>query len=330
MRTTIVISSVMITGLASPATGQGGGIAAVRWLASCWEMSAPNRRVVERWYEPSSGEMRGNSRTIAGAREIEGERLRIYEKGDTLVYDAHPSGQARTEFRGRPTVAGEIAFENPQHDFPQRISYRKVGSDSLLARIEGDRAGRRAPVNYAYRRVGCSGFTDSPAEVAESALRVKYDDLVALLNASASGLNAWFAKYSRPDFTYVFWATAGYRPPVVTREQVDRIAQAGQSAASAALTDRTNSTNIERTLVRGDTAEVLVTLRIAFKFVDAAGRYGPTGERRARAGEQVRLDRWVRVGDRWSLANAALIAEDIFVDGRLVQKNGKSVEARSP
>jgi len=320
----------MIIGLASPAMGQSGGIAAVRWLASCWEMSSANRRVIERWYEPSNGEMRGNSRTIAGAREIEGERLRIYERADTLVYDAHPSGQERTEFRGRPTVAGEIAFENPRHDFPQRISYRRVGSDSLLARIEGDRAGRRAPVNYAYRRVDCSGFTDSPADVAESALRVKYDDLVALLNASASGLNSWFAKYSGPGFTYVFWARAGYRPPVVTREQVDRIAQAGPSAAMATLTDRSNSASIEQTLVRGDTAEVLVALRLAFKFVDAAGRYGPAGERRARVMEQMRVDRWIRVGDSWMLANAALIAEDDLVDGRLVQRNGKSVETRAP
>jgi hypothetical protein len=321
----------MMIALTSPAIAQGGGLDAARWLASCWESTSGDRRVLERWTEPTSSEMRGTSRTIVGAREIEGERLRIYARGDTLIYDAHPSGQARTEFRGRSTGPGELVFDNPEHDFPQRISYRRAGADSLIARIEGDRAGRRAPISYAYRRVECSSFAEVPSDVVESALQAYYDDLVALLNASAGGLNAWFAKYSRPDFTYVFWATAGYRPPVVTREQVDRIAQAGQiPGAPSTLTDRMNSTGIERTLVRGDTAEVLLVLRIAFTFVDASGRYGPAGERRARAIEQRRLDRWIRAGDRWTLASAALVAEDVLVDGRLVQRNGSAEEAGKP
>ena len=327
MRTLTVI---MLVALPSPAMAQDGSLAAARWLAACWELNSGNRRVLERWTDPSGGEMRGASRTIAGTREIEGERLRIYARGDTLIYDAHPSGQARTEFRGRAPSPGELVFENPAHDFPQRISYARLGSDSLIARIEGDRAGRRAPVNYAYRRVECAGFVESPADVVEAALRVYYDDLVALLNASAGGLNAWFAKYSRPDFTYVFWATAGYRPPVVTREQVDRIAATPAAAAPSTLADRTNSAAIERALVRGDTAEVLLAVGMAFTFTDVAGRYGPAGERRARVIKQERLDRWVRAADKWTLANAALVAEDVFVDGRVVQRNGRSEESRTP
>jgi hypothetical protein len=326
----IVVGIVVASALTSPAMAQDGSLAAARWLAACWESTSGTRRVLERWTEPISGEMRGASRTIAGAREIEGERLRIYARGDTLIYDAHPSGQARTEFRGRSPSPGELVFENPAHDFPQRISYTRVGSDSLIARIEGDRAGRRAPVNYAYRRVDCSGFAEAPADAVESALRVHYDDLVALLNASPAGLNAWFAKYSRPDFTYVFWATAGYRPPVVTREQVDRIAANPATATPSTLADRTNSAGMERTLVRGDTAEVLLALRMAFTFPDVAGRYGPAGERRARVIDQQRLDKWVRAGDKWSLAGAALVAEDVFVDGRVVQRNGRAEETRIP
>jgi hypothetical protein len=320
----------MMIALTSPAMAQDGSVAPARWLAACWESSSGNRRVLERWTEPAGGDMRGASRTVTGGREIEGERLRIYARGDTLIYDAHPSGQARTEFRGRSSSPGELVFENPAHDFPQRISYTRVGSDSLIARIEGDRAGRRAPVSYAYRRVECSASAEAPSDAVESALRVHYDDLVALLDASAGGLNAWFAKYSRPDFTYVFWATAGYRPPVVTREQVDRIAANQGAGAPSTLADRTNSAGIERTLVRGDTAEVLVALRMAFTFPDAAGRYGPAGERHARVIEQRRLDRWIRAGDKWSLASAALVAEDVLVDGRVVQRNGRAEELRTP
>jgi len=271
--------------------------------------------------------MKGNSRTVIGPREVEGERLRIYKVGDTLIYDAHPSGQARTEFRGRATSASEIVFENPTHDFPKRISYRRVGSDSLIARVEGDGASRQAPLTFAYRRIDCSGVSASPAEVADAALRIHYDELVAMLNASATGLNAWFAKHGRPGFGFVFWARAGYRAPVVTKEQVDRIVQASQTNPTpSTITDLSNGITIQSSLLRGDTAEVLVALRIGHNYVDTPGRYGPAGERRARLLEQTRLDKWIRDGDRWTLANAALLAEDVLVEGRLIQRNGKAVE----
>jgi hypothetical protein len=217
-RLSIVVrtGAIALLAAAQPASAQSG-VDAVRWLAACWEMTGTNRRVIERWMPPAQGELRGSSRTIAGTREVEGERLRIYAVGDSLVYDARPSGQARTEFRGRVTADGGVTFANPAHDFPQKISYRRVGADSLIARIEGDRDNRRQPVTYAYRRVDCGGFAATPAEVAEEALRGNYAELVTMLDASTMGLNSWFAKHGRPDFTYVFWATAGYRPPVVAR-----------------------------------------------------------------------------------------------------------------
>jgi hypothetical protein len=65
------------------------------------------------------------------------EFLRIHTAGDTLVYTAQPGGRAPTEFRTVAPVAGVIVFENPAHDFPTRISYRRAGTDSLIARVEG-------------------------------------------------------------------------------------------------------------------------------------------------------------------------------------------------
>jgi hypothetical protein len=103
---------------------------------------------------PAGGVMLGMSRTVRGGMVREHEFLRLYAAGDTLIYAAMPSGQQPTEFRGRSPAAGELVFENPAHDFPQRIRYRLSG-DTLTATIDGDRAGRRAPVVFAYRRSAC-------------------------------------------------------------------------------------------------------------------------------------------------------------------------------
>ena len=150
-----LVLSLCLVVLPQAAPAQTQGVAAVRWLEACWEMNAGSRRVVERWRPLERGEMQGSSRTVVGTREVESERLRIYAVGDTLIYDAQPSGQPRAEFRGRATEPDAVAFENPAHDFPQRISYRKVGTDSLVARIEGERNGVVRAVTYAYRRVPC-------------------------------------------------------------------------------------------------------------------------------------------------------------------------------
>jgi len=50
----------------------------------------------------------------------------------------------------------EIAFENPEHDFPQHIIYRKVNADSLVAHIEGMEDGTEKHFDFPMKRTRCS------------------------------------------------------------------------------------------------------------------------------------------------------------------------------
>ena len=43
-------------------------------------------------------------------------------------------------------------FENPAHDFPQRVVYERTSDDALLARIEGEQAGKAASVDFPMKR----------------------------------------------------------------------------------------------------------------------------------------------------------------------------------
>ena len=76
--------------------------------------------------------------------------------GDTIVYTALPSGQNPTDFKG---VAGDgvLTFENPQHDFPTRIIYRRISVDSASARVEGPgQGGAMRGFDVPMRKVSCS------------------------------------------------------------------------------------------------------------------------------------------------------------------------------
>jgi len=107
------------------------------WLAGCWEQRSPNRLTMEMWMPPAGGTMMGASRTTIGGATREFEQLRLHTAADTLIYTALPSGQKHADFRSTSVAPTVIVFENPTHDFPRKITYRRVGEDSLVARVEG-------------------------------------------------------------------------------------------------------------------------------------------------------------------------------------------------
>jgi Domain of unknown function (DUF6265) len=125
------------------------------WLAGCWEMGSGARVVEEQWTRPRGGVMLGAGRTMQGDSLVEYEQVRLLQRGGRLVYAAAPSGQPPAEFESTAVTDTSVSFENPSHDFPQRISYRKVGADSLVARVEGMRGGKLRGRDFAYRRAAC-------------------------------------------------------------------------------------------------------------------------------------------------------------------------------
>lgn len=127
----------------------------LRWMAGCWSSSRGGVTIEESWMAPRAGVLLGVGRTSDAAHVQEFEFLRIYASHDTLVYAATPSGQAHAEFRAKTIAPGEIVFENPTHDFPTRVGYRRVGADSLIAFIEGMRGGSLRTIRFPYRKVPC-------------------------------------------------------------------------------------------------------------------------------------------------------------------------------
>jgi len=126
------------------------------WLAGCWERSDTSRQFVEHWMKPSGGMMIGISHTVVRDKTREYEFLRILEQdnGD-IYYIALPSGQKEAAFKLTTYNEKEAVFENPEHDFPQRIIYRLENDSSLVARIEGTSKGKERGVDFPMKRVKC-------------------------------------------------------------------------------------------------------------------------------------------------------------------------------
>lgn len=132
-------------------------IADLHWLAGCWAGGNGDRRVEEQWMAPAGGTMLGMSRTVAGTETRAFEFMRIEEAGGKLVFIASPSGQEGASFPSVAVGDGRVVFENPRHDFPQRVIYQRGADGGLLGRIEGESDGKPLSVDFPMDLAACPG-----------------------------------------------------------------------------------------------------------------------------------------------------------------------------
>ena len=154
-----VLPLVLVLGVASPSFAQSGPsahrIASVAWLTGCLEMRRGSRVVEEQRMPERAGTMIGMGRSV-GARGLDDYELTvIQQEGDRLLYVAHPRRQPTATFVAIAATADSVLFENPEHDYPQRVGYRRIGTDSVLAWIDGTNNGKQQRVEFPYRRVPC-------------------------------------------------------------------------------------------------------------------------------------------------------------------------------
>jgi hypothetical protein len=125
------------------------------WLAGCWENDRAGRVGEERWTKPKAGMMLGTGQTVKDGKTVEFEFMRIHEEKGDILFTAKPSGQPEASFKLVSYKDGKAVFENPQHDFPQRVIYGKQPDGSLLARIEGEMAGQQRGIDFPFKRAKC-------------------------------------------------------------------------------------------------------------------------------------------------------------------------------
>ena len=103
------------------------------WLIGCWV--TPDGSAQEVWVADSDGSLTGFGVAIGDNKVSFYEVLSIRRKGDgSLVYTAHPAGQASTSFTAKEVTENSVLFVNADHDYPQEIRYSRE-SNHLHATI---------------------------------------------------------------------------------------------------------------------------------------------------------------------------------------------------
>jgi hypothetical protein len=130
----LVLTATLLAGAAA-SFGQQPQAAMPAWLAGGWVMESPGGTWSEEWWTPPrAGLMMGAGRSGQGAAIGWWEQTRIQEADGKITFCALPKGQNEACFAATTVNPTEIIFENPAHDYPQRILYSIEGGE-LLAEI---------------------------------------------------------------------------------------------------------------------------------------------------------------------------------------------------
>ena len=128
-----------------------------KWFLGMWENNFPDGSgsVTESWEQSNDSTFTGNSFVVIGKDTVSSETLRLEERQGKLLYIPTVSDQNKgraVEFTLTSANSNKLVFENPKHDFPQKISYTKITSDSIVAEISGMMDGKAASEQFPMHR----------------------------------------------------------------------------------------------------------------------------------------------------------------------------------
>jgi len=127
-------------------------LADLSWMAGHWASEVDGTRTEEVWLGPGGGFLLALNRTTPKTGRASFEYLRIEQRKDELVYVASPGGKGSTDFPLADIGERFVLFENPEHDFPQRIRYELDAGGALHARVSGNVNGKEEAEEWTWQR----------------------------------------------------------------------------------------------------------------------------------------------------------------------------------
>ncbi len=158
MRTRIKIFTAVV-GLATLCAWtakQSNDIKKAEWLIGTWENKTSKGSVYETWNKESDDKLLGKSYIIKEKDTIVFENIQLVQEKSGLFYIPTVKKQNNNlpiRFATKTISETKLIFENPQHDFPQIISYTRIGNDSLIAEISGVKNGQERRQTFSMKRV---------------------------------------------------------------------------------------------------------------------------------------------------------------------------------
>jgi hypothetical protein len=127
----------------------------ISWLIGSWSNTTPDGILTETWSKVNDSTYSGKSYFIKGKDTLHSESIELIQNNDELFYIPTVKGQNNDKaitFKLSDSNEKDFVFENPTHDYPQKITYSQITKDSLVATISGKQHGKESSESYPMKR----------------------------------------------------------------------------------------------------------------------------------------------------------------------------------
>jgi len=123
----------------------------MKWLIGTWKLNTGRGTIVEKWKLVNDSTLSGKSVFVKSPGDsMLQETLEMTLRKGQWSYTSTVQGQNDNKpvsFKVIFLKGNEFISENPAHDFPQRIAYRRI-KNMIYASIEGKNNGRYSKQNF--------------------------------------------------------------------------------------------------------------------------------------------------------------------------------------
>ena len=126
------------------------------WLMGEWQNTSSEGILTETWEKLNDSTYAGKSFFFIGNDTVSSETIRIEQHGKSLLYIPTVKDQNNEQpisFALISSTTQQMVFENPKHDFPQKISYTQTNKTSLIAEISGMVNGKKKSQSFPMQKV---------------------------------------------------------------------------------------------------------------------------------------------------------------------------------
>ncbi|UPQ79625.1 DUF6265 family protein [Flavobacterium azooxidireducens] len=114
----------------------------VNWFLGKWENKTTEGTFSEEWKVENDSVYYGKSHYVVKNDTIFTETIKLIQSKKNVFYIVTTippqNGVEPVSFKLTSSTTDYLVFENPEHDFPKKITYKLVTKDSLYAEISGD------------------------------------------------------------------------------------------------------------------------------------------------------------------------------------------------
>lgn len=140
----------------SPVSISYSKLSKTSWLLGTWQRQSSKGILTESWQKLNDSTFIGQSLFVSGDDTLSSESIRLKQQNGKLYYIPTVSGQNDGKaivFALTSLTDSTVTFENPGHDFPQKIEYWFQKPDSLIAEVSSMAGELKKSIVFRMKRV---------------------------------------------------------------------------------------------------------------------------------------------------------------------------------